>query len=66
MRQHINLYYKSYDGEHKSEMERLMNERFNDYGYNFESNQKKECDLDAFASKSGPYCLRHHNNSEKR
>lgn len=66
MRKHIDLYYKSYDGNYSSEMDRLLNERFNEYGYNFESNRKKTISLDQVACKSGPLCLSKRINGEKR
>ncbi len=66
MRKHISLYYKSYDGNSGSEMERKLNECFNEYGYNLESSKRKEILLDETACKSGPNCLRKCLNREKR
>ncbi len=66
MRKHIAMYYKTYDGQTNNEMDRLMDERLNDYGYNFESNKKKTISLDDASKKSGPHCLRMRKNGEKR
>lgn len=65
MRKHIDLYYKCYDGNNLNEMERKINECFNEYGYNFESNRKRHISLDDMASKSGPRCLEKRINQEK-
>lgn len=60
MRKHIEQYYKSYDQNNLSEMDRKLNECFNDYGYNLESNKKRTIDLDSLCVKSGPHCLNKH------
>ncbi len=52
MRKHIDYFYKCYDKKDTNEMERIVNERFNEYGYNFDSNSKKNIDYDALASKT--------------
>lgn len=60
MRKHIELYYKTFDQNNLSEMDRKIYECFNDYGYNFESTRKRTISLDSIASKSGPNCLQKH------
>ncbi len=52
MRKHIEDYYKSYDGKYENGMEKIIREQFNEYGYNFDSNQKRVIDYDALASKT--------------
>lgn len=39
-------YYKGYDIDNKSRLEKLQNEYANPYGYNLESNERKEFDGD--------------------
>lgn len=41
MRKHIDYFYKCYDRVNHSMMEKINSESFNEYGYNFESNQKR-------------------------
>ena len=66
MRKHLSLYYKSFDGSKCSEMDRKLNECFNEYGYNMESNRKKTISLDEVSCKSGPNCLCKHKNQSKK
>ena len=52
MRKHISDYYKSYDGKYENNVDKIIREQFNEYGYNFDSNQKREIDYDALVSKT--------------
>lgn len=65
MRKHIENYYKSYDGIHENEIERKEQQFFNEYGYNFDSNQKRTTNLSELASKTKPQCLRLSRGNEK-
>ena len=47
MRKHVSYYYKSYDNLNFSEIERITNSCFNEYGYNLDSNKRHELDYDA-------------------
>lgn len=51
MRKHIDYYYKCYDKQNETNMDRIINERFNEYGYNFDSNSKRIIDYDAMLQK---------------
>jgi len=66
MRKHINLYYKTFDGNNLSELDRKLNECFNDYGYNLESQRRRTISIDEVAAKSGPNCLNRRHIQEKR
>lgn len=66
MRKHISLYYKSFDGTKCSEMDRKINECFNEYGYNMESNRRKTVTLDETSCKTGPNCLNRRQNQVKK
>ena len=66
MRKHISLYYKSFDGNNASEMDRKLNECFNEYGYNMESTRKRTISLDEVSCKSGPNCLGRSKNKNKK
>ena len=46
MRKHIDYFYKCYDRIYSNELERINNECFNDYGYNFDSNKNRKFDPD--------------------
>ncbi len=65
MRKNITYFYKCYDGSPLSELERKEVEYFNDYGYNFETNRRREISLDNNSKKSGPNCLQRHMKREK-
>lgn len=52
MRKHIDYYYKCYDRQNESNIDRIVNERFNEYGYNFENNKKRIIDYDELARKT--------------
>ena len=41
MRRHNDYYYKSYDRNYLNEQDRICNECFNEYGYNFDTNKRK-------------------------
>ena len=51
MRRHIDYYYKCYDRNYLNEQDRIFNECFNDYGYNFDTNKRKATDPDEYAKK---------------
>jgi hypothetical protein len=46
MRKHIDYYYKCYDKKYDSELEKNCYERFNEYGYNFDTNSKRIINYD--------------------
>jgi len=46
MRKHIDYFYKGYDKNYRSELERKEFECFNEYGYNFDSNNRREKELE--------------------
>lgn len=41
MRKNFLYYYKTYDNDYDSEVEKINREAFNEYGYNFDSNRRK-------------------------
>ncbi len=41
MRKNFLYYYKTYDNDYDSELEKINREAFNEYGYNFDSNRRK-------------------------
>lgn len=41
MRKHIDYYYKCFDKENDSEIEQMRTEKFNEYGYNFDTNKRR-------------------------
>lgn len=51
MRKHIDYFYKSYDKEDVG-VDCIINERFNEYGYNFAGNSRKIVDKDVLFSKT--------------
>ncbi len=42
MRKHIDYFYKCYDRIYDDELQRRQIEAFNEYGYNFDSNNRRE------------------------
>ena len=52
MRKHIDYHYKCYDKQNVSNMDRIVNERFNEYGYNFDTNSKRCINYDDLARKT--------------
>ncbi len=52
MRKHIDYYYKCYDKQNENGIDKICNERFNEYGYNFDSNSKKTINYDEIAKKT--------------
>lgn len=66
MRKNELLYYKSFDGNNLSEIDRKLNECFNEYGYNMESTKRRTIPLDEVACKTGPYCRNMCKKKEKR
>ena len=51
MRKHIDYFYKCFDREDVG-IDRIMNERFNEYGYNFDSTSKKIVDHEEMTRKT--------------
>jgi len=60
MRKHIDYFYKCYDKQDRDGIDSIINERFNEYGYNFDSNSKKNVDYDEEAKRTN------YNNCKKR
>ena len=57
MRKHIDYFYKCYDKQDREGIERTIHERFNEYGYNFDTNKRKVVDYDYLASHTNyNYC----------
>lgn len=52
MRKHVDYFYKCYDKINDSELDRICNECFNEYGYNFDSNKRRVMDYDEVAKKT--------------
>ncbi len=52
MRKHIDYYYKCYDRQNESTIDKIVSERFNEYGYNFDSNSKRIINYDELARKT--------------
>jgi len=50
-------HYKNFDGEYLNNLDQMVIEHFNEYGYNSESNQKKEIEPQRKYDRSGPKCL---------
>lgn len=46
MRKHVDYYYKCYDKKYTSEIEKNCRECFNEYGYNFDTNSKRDIKSD--------------------
>jgi hypothetical protein len=52
MRKHIDYYYKCFDKKYESEYEKNLYERFNEYGYNFYSNNRRNINYDELSKKT--------------
>lgn len=52
MRKHIDYHYKCYDRQNESNINRIVNERFNEYGYNFDTNNKRIIHYDELICKT--------------
>ena len=52
MRKHIDYFYKCYDRLNNSTFEKINSECFNEYGYNFDSNQNRVIDPDEQVKKT--------------
>ena len=52
MRKHIDYFYKCYDRQNENNIDKIVNERFNEYGYNFDTNRKRNIDYDELARKT--------------
>ncbi len=61
MRKHNDYFYKCYDKEYGSNLEKMQMECFNEYGYNFAANSKKTPQIDESISKTNyQNCLKKH------
>ncbi len=65
MRKHIDYYYKCFDKESDNEVDRIVNERFNDYGYNFDTNRRKVVNEENMKKICYKNCLKLKKESEK-
>ena len=65
MRKHIDYYYKCFDKESDNEVDRIVNERFNDYGYNFDTNRRKVVNEENIKKIRYKNCLKLKKESEK-
>ncbi len=65
MRKHIDYYYKCFDKESDNEVDRIVNERFNDYGYNFDTNRRKVINEENMKKICYKNCLKLKKESEK-
>jgi hypothetical protein len=54
---HNKYHYKSYDVESNSRREKLQMEIMNPYGYNFDSNKKRELNLDTYDKTTQDYIV---------
>ena len=52
MRKHIDYFYKCYDRQNENNIDKIVNERFNEYGYNFDTNSKRTINYDELARKT--------------
>lgn len=52
MRKHIDYHYKCYDKQNENNIDKIVNERFNEYGYNFDSNSQRWINYDELARKT--------------
>lgn len=52
MRKHIDYYYKTYDRLEMNTLEEAANARFNEYGYNFDSQSRHNINQDLCAKKT--------------
>lgn len=52
MRKHIDYHYKCYDRQNESNIDKIINERFNEYGYNFDTNYNRVINYDNLACKT--------------
>ncbi len=52
MRKHIDYYYKCFDKQNENAIDKINNERFNEYGYNFDGNKRRVIDYDALVTKT--------------
>lgn len=60
------LQQKTYTDHHFCEIDRKINECFNEYGYNYERQERQSVSLDEVACKTGPNCRTKGKCMEKR
>ncbi|MCI9280458.1 MAG: hypothetical protein HFJ02_06650 [Bacilli bacterium] len=65
MRKHIDYYYKCFDKESVNEIDRIVTEKFNDYGYNFDTNRRKTVNEENMKKVCYKNCLKLRKESEK-
>ncbi len=65
MRKHIDYYYKCFDKESDNEVDRIVTEKFNDYGYNFDTNRRKVIKEENMKKVCYKNCLKLKKESEK-
>lgn len=65
MRKHIDYYYKCFDKKNENAIDKIINERFNEYGYNFDSNRKRAIDYDALVKRTNTNAKEILNTKEK-
>lgn len=63
MRKHIDYFYKCYDRQYSNEIEKCCCERFNEYGYNFDTNKRRFINYDDLNKKTD---YQHHNQVFKK
>ncbi len=63
MRKDFLYYYKKYDNEYQSDLEKINREAFNEYGYNFDSNKRKTINNESLAFKT---CHKRVNTSKEK
>lgn len=66
MRKHIDYCYKCYDKMNENAIEQTINERFNEYGYNFDTNRKRVINYDELARKTDYKNVKRSFNSKER
>ena len=52
MRKHSDYFYKFYDTQNENNIDKIISERFNEYGYNFDSNRKRSINYDELVCKT--------------
>ncbi len=65
MRKHIDYFYKCFDKESDNEVDRIVTEKFNDYGYNFDTNRRKVINEENMKKVCYKNCLKLKKESEK-
>lgn len=66
MQKRLDYYYKSYDIDNNNSLEKKNFETMNEYGYNFELNNKRVIDYEKKCSRVMYSDIKRHNNKGKR